>query len=227
MSWDMQGMYFGEQMMHAQVHSWSVDHFAMMFLMWSVMMVAMMAPTAAPMVLAFARVNRGRRRKEQPYVATGVFLSGYLVAWTAFSLLATVLQWGLESLALLSPVMASASVSFGAAVLVVTGVFQFTKFKQACLKHCRTPMQFVLGDWRDGKTGAFVMGIEHGTYCVGCCWFLMLLLFVAGVMNLLWMAAITVFVLLEKVAPRGDVVGKIGGIILVAAGAWALLAGAI
>ncbi len=224
MSWDMQGMYFGQAMVGAHLHPWSAGHFAMMFAMWSVMMVAMMAPTAAPMVLVFARINRARRQKQQPYAATGVFLAGYLLAWVGFSLLATLLQWGLESAALLSASMASASATFGGVVLIVTGVFQFTPLKRACLTHCRSPLQFILNDWRDGARGALAMGLTHGGYCMGCCWFLMLLLFVAGVMNLLWMAVITVFVLLEKVAPRGDVVGRVGGVLLLGAGLVSLLA---
>ena len=226
MGWDMQGMYLGEEMVMPHMHAWTSGHFLMMFAMWSVMMVAMMVPTAAPMVLTFSRVNRKRRARQQPYVSTSIFLGGYLVAWTGYSLLATFLQWGLESAALLSPAMASRSALFGGGLLIATGLFQFTPLKQACLKHCRTPFQFLLQDWRDGKIGAFLMGLNHGGYCLGCCWFLMLLLFVAGVMNLLWMAAITVFVLLEKVAPRGDWIGRAGGVLMVGAGGWLLWSGA-
>jgi predicted metal-binding membrane protein len=189
-----------------------------MFLMWAVMMVAMMVPTAAPMILIFANVNRKRQEQERPYVPTAVFLSGYLLVWTGFSVLATLAQWGLHEAALLSPMMVSTSSILGGILLLAAGIFQWTPLKYACLKHCRSPLSFLMTDWREGYRGALIMGLKHGSYCTGCCWFLMALLFVAGVMNLLWVATITAFVLVEKAVPRGDLVGRIAGVALCIAG---------
>jgi predicted metal-binding membrane protein len=127
-------------------------------------------------------------------------------------------QWGLQRAALLSPSAASASPLFGGTVLVAAGVFQWTPLKQACLTQCRSPLSFLMTEWREGKWGALVMGVKHGWYCVGCCWALMALLFVAGVMNLLWMAAITAFVLAEKLLPKGELLARVSGVVLIAAG---------
>ena len=148
----------------------------------------------------------------------GVFLLGYGVVWTAFSALAAVAQWILHSLALLSPRMTSASPILGGVLLILAGVFQWTPFKQACLLHCRSPLDFLMTGWREGKGGAFVMGLKHGAYCTGCCWLLMALLFVAGVMNIAWVAVIAIFVLLEKVVPRGLALAQWTGAIFVAWG---------
>lgn len=213
----------GAEMAMPQVHTWGVVDFLLMFIMWSVMMVAMMVPSASPMVLLFANVNRKRRERDEPYTPTAFFLGGYLLVWTAFSAGATLLQWGLHNRALLSPMMVSTSPVLGGLLLTGAGIFQFTPLKRACLVHCRSPLHFFMREWKDGKTGALSMGIKHGIYCVGCCWILMALLFVAGVMNLLWVAAITVFVLIERVFPKGDLVGRLTGVVLVVAGA-ALLA---
>lgn len=215
---DMTGMGDGGTAALPQVNPWGLADLLLTFVMWSVMMVAMMVPSAAPMVLLFASVNRKRRQSTSPYVPTAFFLLGYLIAWTGFSAMATLLQWGLHTAALLSPMMVSTSPLLGGLLLTAAGVFQFTQLKRACLSHCRSPAHFFMGEWREGKAGALVMGLKHGTYCVGCCWVLMALLFVAGVMNLLWVAAITVFVLVERVLPRGDVVGQVAGIVLIVAG---------
>jgi len=133
-------------------------------------------------------------------------------------MLATLAQWGLHSAALLSPMMVSTSPFLGGMLLLAAGLFQWTPLKYACLTHCRSPLSFLMTDWREGHRGALIMGLRHGSYCTGCCWFLMALLFVAGVMNVLWVATITAFVLIEKVAPRGDVVGRVAGVVLVIAG---------
>jgi predicted metal-binding membrane protein len=151
-------------------------------------------------------------------VPTAIFLSGYLLVWTGFSGLATLTQWGFHSAALLSPMMVSTSPLLGGIILLVAGLLQWTPLKYACLTHCRSPLSFLMTDWREGYRGALIMGLRHGSYCTGCCWFLMALLFVAGVMNLLWVATITAFVLIEKIAPRGEVVGRLGGVVLVIAG---------
>ena len=202
---------------------WAADTLLPLFLMWAVMMVAMMIPSAAPMVLTFAAVQRKRREQEQPFVPTIFFLAGYLAVWTAFSLVAAVAQWVLHARALLSPMMASASPVLGGALLIVAGVFQWTPLKRACLGHCRSPLNFVMTGWREGARGAFLMGLKHGTYCTGCCWILMALLFVAGVMNLWWVAILTVLVLVEKAVPKGQLVGNIAGALLVGWGVWLLM----
>jgi predicted metal-binding membrane protein len=203
-----------------QMQSWGAVDLLLLFVMWAVMMIAMMVPSAAPMILLFATVDRRRRGEHQPYVATGVFLIGYLAVWSGFSAVATGAQWGLHRAALLSPMMVSSSAVLGGALLVAAGVFQWTPLKYACLTRCRSPLGFLLSEWREGLRGAFVMGLRHGAYCVGCCWALMTLLFVAGVMNLLWVAAIAAFVLVEKVIPHGQVVSRLTGVALVVAGVW-------
>jgi predicted metal-binding membrane protein len=225
LAWGMKSMEVGTGMAMEvalpQMQLWGAVDFVLMFVMWTVMMVAMMVPSAAPMVLVFATVNRRRQGEHQgPLVPTGAFLSGYLVVWAAFSAMATLAQWGLHTAALLSPRMVSTSPLLGGALLVAAGVFQWTPLKHACLTHCRTPLGFIMGEWRDGTGGAFIMGLNHGAYCVGCCWFLMGLLFVAGVMNLLWVAVIAAFVLIEKVAPRGQWVSRAAGLLLVGWGVW-------
>lgn len=197
---------------------WSLVELGALIVMWAIMMVAMMVPSAAPMILMFAAINRKRREQQGPFVPTSVFVAGYLVIWTAFSVLAAVAQWALHAAALLSPMMVTTSPLLGGLLLIGAGVFQWTPLKSACLVNCRSPLAFVMTRWREGRWGALRMGLQHGLYCLGCCWLLMALLFVAGVMNLLWVAAIAAFVLVEKVVPRGDLVGRVAGVVLVAAG---------
>jgi predicted metal-binding membrane protein len=213
----------GMKMSGPDANPWSVATLPPLFLMWSEMMVAMMIPSAAPMILTFAMVQRKRREREQPFVPAGIFLLGYLVVWTGFSALAAIAQWILHAKALLSPMMVGTSPIFGGIVLIVAGIFQWTPLKNACLTHCRSPLSFLMTDWREGKFGALLMGLKHGAYCAGCCWFFMALLFVAGVMNLWWIAIIAVFVLVEKIAPRGLFVCKAAGVLLATWGAWMLL----
>jgi predicted metal-binding membrane protein len=166
------------------------------------------------MILTFNEMNRRRAPDQGPVVRTGLFAAGYLVAWIAYSAAAAVAQWALHGLALLSPAMVSTSPYLGGGLLVAAGIFQWTPLKRACLSQCRSPLGFILSEWREGPRGALVMGIRHGVYCVGCCWVLMALLFVAGVMNLVWVAAIATFVLIEKVVPAGERVGQVAGVIL-------------
>lgn len=192
-------------------HPWSWVTFVLMALMWWVMMIGMMVPSAAPMILLFARVQRRSLPEENPGRRIGLFTLGYLLIWMVFSLGATVLQWWLGELALVSPMMASTSEMLGAAIFAGAGLYQLTPLKHACLAHCRAPIQFLSAQWRKGDLGAFYMGIHHGAYCVGCCWVLMALLFVGGVMNLLWIAVIAFFVLLEKLAPRGQWLARFSG----------------
>jgi predicted metal-binding membrane protein len=197
---------------------WDARYFALMFWMWAVMMIGMMLPSAAPAILLFARVLQGSPHADAPVARSYAFASGYLIAWTAFSLAATVLQWQLARAALLSPMMESASPVLGAVILVAAGVYQWTSLKQHCLVHCRAPAEFLTQRFRSGWRGALRMGVEHGIHCVGCCWVLMGLLFVGGVMQLAWIAAIAIFVLLEKLAPFGAQLGRLGGALLVLAG---------
>lgn len=199
----------------AQLRPWTAGYAVMMFLMWAIMMVGMMLPSAAPVMLLHARVCRRRVGRIAP---TGSFLLGYIAVWTGYSAGATALQWGLERLALLSPSMTSSSPALGTVVLVAAGLYQLTPARNACLTHCRSPMDFLASNWRHGGIGAFRMGIEHGAYCAGCCWVLMLVLFVVGVMDLIWVAAIAFFVLLEKVAPAGRQVARAGAAALISAG---------
>ena len=213
----------GMKMSGPDIHPWSVATLLPLFLMWSEMMVAMMILAAAQMVLTFALVQRKRREQERPFVPTGIFLLGYLVVWTGFSALASAAQWILHAKALLSPLMVSASPWLGGSLLVMAGIFQWTSLKNTCLTHCRSPLDFMLTDWREGRWGAFCMGLRHGTYCAGCCWLFMALLFVAGVMNLWWIAVLAVFVLVEKIASRGLLLGKVAGALFVVWGLWMII----
>jgi predicted metal-binding membrane protein len=200
--------------------AWTLGYAGLMFAMWWVMMVAMMLPSAAPILLLFARVNRSERDRSRPFVPTGIFAAGYLAVWGGFSALATGSQWVLERLGLLSPTMMTANYWLGGAVLVAAGLWQLTPIKGVCLRHCRSPLSFLVQRWRPGSLGAFSMGLEHGTFCLGCCWFLMGLLFFGGIMNLLWIAGLACFILLEKTVPMGHWFGRIAGII---AAGWGVL----
>ncbi len=197
---------------------WSAGSLLPLFLMWAGMMLAMMLPSATPMILTFASVSRNRRRQQRPYVPVSVFVAGYVAIWSAFSALVAVVQLILHRQAFLSPAMASTSATLGGVLLLAAGVFQFTPLKRTCLTHCRAPLEFIMTRWRDGVRGAFRMGLEHGAFCTGCCWALMALLFVLGVMNILWIAALTILVGLEKLLPRGIWLSSATGIILTAWG---------
>ena len=153
--------------------NWGPVDLLLVFAMWAVMMVAMMVPSAIPMLLTFATIGRSRCAQGRTFVPLCVSLAGYLVLWTAFSLAATLAQWGLHSLALTSPMMIATNPLLGSLLLVAAGVYQWTPLKQACLRHCRSPLQFLLTCWQDGSAGAFLMGLRHGAYCLGCCWLLM------------------------------------------------------
>jgi predicted metal-binding membrane protein len=219
LGWGMEKS-MGMEMVMPRTQGWGTVDLILMFVMWAVMMVAMMTPSATPMILMFSRINRSRHAKRDPIVATGAFLAGYLVVWTAFSAVATVSQWALHRDALLSTMMMSNNPLLGGTLLIGAGAFQFTPLKHACLKHCRSPIGFFMTEWREGTRGAFFMGFHHGTFCVGCCWLLMALLFVAGVMNLLWVATIAAYVLVEKIAPDGHRVGEAIGLCMILAGLW-------
>lgn len=187
--------------------------------MWLVMMTGMMLPSAAPMILVFAKVNQNRRTRGLPYVPTVLFTAGYLLVWGGFSVAATLAQWALERAALLSAMdMTTDSRWLGGLLFVAAGLYQFTPLKQACLRSCWSPLDFVVNRWRDGPVGALRMGMTHGLYCLGCCWVLMLLLFVGGVMNLLWVAGLSAIVLGEKLLPPGPWFSRISGALLAAYG---------
>jgi predicted metal-binding membrane protein len=186
--------------------------------MWLVMMIAMMTPSVAPLIVVFARVNRERKQQRHPFVGAGYLITGYFLVWAIFSLAATSLQWLLQHISLLNPEMKTTNKILGSIILMTTGIFQFTPLKQTCLTYCRSPLNFVLLHWKEGKKGALRMGIENGFYCVGCCWMLMVLLFVAGIMNLLWVAMITLFVLVEKVSPGVKWVPYVAGFVLIGYG---------
>jgi predicted metal-binding membrane protein len=194
--------------------SWLFDA-TLMFLMWAVMMVAMMLPSAAPMLSMYARIASAREGSRAYHV--WMFAAGYFVIWTGFSLAATLLQYALQNVAIVSNGMRTGPIA-GGIILTAAGVYQLSPLKNVCLAQCRAPIGFFMTNWRDGAAGAFAMGLDHGAFCTGCCWMLMALLFVAGVMNLAWVAALSVLVLLEKAAPYGRAIARISGIAMIAAG---------
>ena len=201
---------------------WKAFEFGYVFLMWAVMMVGMMTPSAAPMILLYARVGRQAVAQGKSFAASAWFAGGYLLAWSVFSLAATAAQWSLERAALLTPMMESASNTLGGILLIAAGLYQWTPLKDACLASCQSPLTFIMrhGGFRPDPPGALSLGFRHGLYCIGCCWALMVLLFVGGVMNLLWIAALAILVLAEKVLPFGRVIARVAGIAFIAGGGW-------
>lgn len=205
---------------------WSAGYAGMMLVMWMVMMIGMMLPSAAPMILLHARFTRKKLAHTSPWVASGAFLLGYLAIWAGFGLAATGLQWWLEGLELVSAMkMAATSSMVSGLVLIAAAVWQLTSWKEACLENCRSPIEFLSARWRSGTGGAFRIGLDHGLYCLGCCWALMLLLFVGGVMNLVCIAALTAWVLVEKLAPSGHLTSRLMAGVLAAAGIAVMLTG--
>lgn len=207
----------------AMEEPWKAADVLLAFAMWAVMMVGMMTPSAAPVVLLFAAIRRGTGAQRLPGVVFA-FGAGYLLVWVLFSAVAASAQWALHQAALLSPAMTTSSAGLGAAILIAAGIYQLTPFKASCLAHCRSPLGFLMSHWREGTAGALRMGIAHGTYCLGCCWALMCVLFVVGVMNLLWVAALAIFVLMEKVGPAGIWVARASGVAMIATGGYVLAA---
>ncbi len=206
---------------------WDVTYWIVMILMWWVMMIAMMVPSAAPTILLYARIYRHAQKKGQmdgSIIPTGTFMAGYLLAWLVFSLVATFLQWSFEQVGLLHAMMMwSTNSVLSGLFLLAAGIYQLSPLKRVCLHHCRSPADFLSRNWRKGRSGAMRMGLEHGLYCVGCCWFLMALLFVGGIMNLVWIAGLAVFVLVEKLIPYGYSIGRASGLLMIAAGGYVLL----
>jgi len=205
------------------MQAWQIEDIFFTLLMWAVMMVAMMIPSATPMILAFSGLNRKKKTNESPISATASFLIGYLVIWASFSMSATLIEWGFHFTGLLSLETISVTPLVSAILLIISGAYQFTPLKYVCLSKCRTPLSFLATEWREGTRGAFIMGLRHGLYCLGCCWHLMLLLFVAGTMNLLWVALIAGYVLIEKVVPAGQWVSRVLGVFIIGWGVWLLL----
>jgi len=215
----------GQGLMMPANAPWQPIEFGYVFAMWAVMMVGMMTPSVAPMILIYARVGRQAAMINKPVAPTAWFAGGYLLAWIAFSFAATFAQWALQRATLLTPMMESSSNILGGAVLIVAGLYQWTLLKEACLSHCQAPLAFILGygGFRSDPAGAVMLGMRHGIYCVGCCWALMMLLFVGGVMNLFWIAALAILVLLEKVIPFGRIIARVAGLAFMAGGGWLLI----
>ena len=213
---DMRAM--GGMLMPMASQDWTLGHFTLMLAMWAVMMLAMMLPSAAPMILFYDKITSNRGNANQRTGSTSFFGLGYMVVWAAFSVAAVVLQYGLDRAKLLSPMMETHSVALAGTLFIFAGLYQLTPLKQTCLRHCRSPIEFIITEWRGGRRGAFAMGLLHGVYCLGCCWVLMLLLFVGGLMNFYWVAGIAVYVLLEKTAPVGHWLSRLIGVGLVAWG---------
>jgi predicted metal-binding membrane protein len=195
---------------------WDATDAFFTFTMWAVMMVGMMTGTAAPVLLLFAGAHAARGTRGMPAVV--MFCLGYAIVWVAFSAGAALAQWMLHQTALLTPAMAASSGRLAGGILVAAGAYQLTPVKGACLIRCRSPLGFLMTNWRDGAIGALQMGLRHGVYCLGCCWLLMCLLFVVGVMNLVWVAALTAFVLVEKIGPFGLIVARVAGAIMIVFG---------
>lgn len=197
---------------------WTTANVVAVWTMWAVMMAAMMLPSTLPMVLAFARMAVDRHAAARAHA----FVAAYLLVWFAFSVAASVAQWALQAVGWVDPMIVSRSRGLNAALLLAAGIYQFTPLKRVCLANCRSPMVFLIGEWRPGAAGAFAMGVRHGLFCMGCCWALMLILFVGGAMNLAWVAALSIVVAIEKIAPQGQRLAQALGLVLMTAGAWSL-----
>jgi predicted metal-binding membrane protein len=225
MALDMPGMDMGAESLPPA--AWSPGAWLLMIAMWWVMMIAMMMPSAASTILLYAQVYRhaqAQGKRQDGTAPTGSFAAGYLSAWLAFALAATLLHWALERTWLVSStLMGSQSRWLSGAVLIAAGLYQVSPLKRACLSHCRAPAAFLARHWRPDSSGAFRLGALHGSYCVGCCWMLMALLFVGGVMNVIWIAALAILVLIEKALAAGVWVGRGAGIALIAWGIATLL----
>jgi predicted metal-binding membrane protein len=219
----------GTGIMAPSLAPWSGMEFAFVFAMWVVMMIGMMTPSAAPMILIYARLGRQAVVADKPFAATGWFVAGYLLAWVGFALVATAAQWGLDRATLLDSMMASRNNVIGGGVLIAAGIYQWTPLKDVCLAKCQSPFLFIqqLGGFRRDATGAMLLGLYHGAYCVGCCWVLMAMLFVGGVMNVLWIALLALLVLLEKLLVFGRWLARAAGFAFLVAGAWLLSTGII
>ena len=191
---------------------------ALFIAIWAVMMVAMMLPAAAPMILMFSAVYAGKRQKEQPFVPTWIFVSAYLLVWILCGVIAYPLALGADKLAAQSMWIMENGARFGGVILIAAGLYQLSPLKRICLSKCRSPFQFIVTSWREGYSGAFRMGFEHGVYCLGCCWLLFLILFPLGIMNIAVMALVTVLIFAEKVFPIGPRIAQLAALVLIAYG---------
>ncbi|HEY2864600.1 MAG TPA: DUF2182 domain-containing protein [Casimicrobiaceae bacterium] len=198
--------------------AWNASYFAATLAMWMVMMVGMMLPSAAPVLLLFDALELQGSPAGHAQGRTALFAAGYVLAWSAFAMAATLAQWGLSGAMLLSAMMTSTSSKLAGLLLVVAGIYQFSPWKTTCLNRCRAPAEFLAAHHRSGTLGPLSMGWRHGIQCIGCCWALMALLFVFGVMNLLWVAALAIFVLVEKLSPAGVFAGRVGAVLMLGAG---------
>ena len=219
---EMDEMDMGGGQVMVMAPPWTLGYAALIFVMWSIMMVAMMLPSAAPTILLVSGLERNRGIGHGVPTA-GLFTFGYVLVWVGFSIAATLLQWSLDRVGWLSEAMAATSTTVAGSALIAAGIYQWTPLKRQCLKHCRSPLAFLLQHWRKGAWGAVTNGVRHGIFCLGCCWMLMLMLFVGGLMNLLWIGGLAVVVLVEKTIPWGGRMSQIIGAALVAWGAVALL----
>ena len=197
---------------------WDVTDFMLGFLMWVIMMIGMMIPSAAPMIFLYAKIRRRAEANGRAFALTSIFSLGYFAIWAVFSLAATLLQYLLTEWRLYSDLMETDNAGLSGLILILAGLYQLTPWKNACLAHCQSPLGFLTNHWRDGAGGAFCMGVTHGGYCLGCCWLIMLVLFSVGVMNLFWIAVLSVFVLCEKFFATGKRVAYGTGVALVAFG---------
>jgi predicted metal-binding membrane protein len=223
---EMQAM-AGEARMHAAMgmadpRVWGFRAWLGLFAMWAVMMAAMMLPSAAPVEMLVLGVYR-RRNTQQARTATLAFILGYLAVWTGFSLAASIIQLVLHRAALVGADMRLASNAVSGLLFLAVGIYQWLPIKRACLTHCQSPLGFLTQHWREGARGGVEMGLRHGAFCLGCCWLLMMPLFVVGTMNLIWVAMLTALVLVEKLARRrGALVGRLAGVAMAVWGAYAL-----
>jgi predicted metal-binding membrane protein len=216
-------MFFGMTMNMKAVGLWNESDLFSLFIMWAIMMAGMMLPSATPVILLVDKLNFQRKMKEATYTHSLYFVVGYLLAWILYSALITLVQWGLHSVSLLSPMMSSSNDVFSGVLLIVAGFYQWSTLKLKCLQLCRSPLNMLTTQWREGILGAITLGFKHGQYCLACCWFLMALLFVTGVMNLKWILVLTLLVMIEKCLPRGDVISKALGCLLISLGLVILL----
>ena len=226
MSMDMPGMDMGSPSPEVAgapaIAAWSAPEFAFVASMWIAMMIGMMTPSAAPMILLYARVGRSAAAQGKPFASSAWFAGGYLLAWAAFAIAATAAQWLLEQALLIAPMMGPASRLVGGIILIIAGLYQWTPLKDACLGQCRAPLDFIQqhGGFQRTAAGSLRLGLQHGIYCIGCCWALMALLFVGGVMNPLWIAGIVVLVLIEKLFPAARWVPRAAGVAFIVTGIW-------
>ncbi|MFW2365657.1 MAG: DUF2182 domain-containing protein [Desulforhopalus sp.] len=197
---------------------WTAGDFMLVLIMWMMMMIAMMLPTAAPMILTYGDILYSQQSGENAFVPLSIFIGGYLCTWGAYSVVAVIGQYWMLQFDLISEMMVGANPAVNGVMLMLAGFYQWSWLKNACLTHCRSPLQFFLTSWQAGNVGALKMGIKHGAYCVGCCWALMVLMFFFGLMNLLWIVALSVIMLAEKVMPKGELFSRIVGLLLCAWG---------